>query len=501
MRLPRVRLGSVLTRSNLLAAIAGIAIALGQAPFGLWPVAFAGLVGAVLLWINAATARGAASTGWLIGTATFLVSLSWIVNPFLVDPWRHAWMIPFALFFMAGGLALFWMLAFFVAKRLRMGVAGLAGLWGAAELLRGHVFTGFPWAMPGYIWIDTPIAHVSALIGPYGLTALSFAVAGLVAAALSQKSVVLSVASAGAVVLAVGAGLMQQAQPLPEDTPNQIRVVQPNAPQHQKWNPEYIPVFYDRALSLTPPEGADLVVWPETSVAALLYAAGPMLREMAAQASPAQVIAGLNRFDGVRGFNSAVVLDPDGGVTQVYDKHHLVPFGEYMPMPGLLDRLGLRAFTAKEGYGYSAGPGPVLFDLGELGKALPLICYEAIFPRDLRVETRPDWLLQMTNDAWFGNFSGPQQSLVQSRFRSIETGLPMVRAANTGISAVIDAHGEVRDAIPLGQSGAFTAALPGSGKVTPYVRWGEWPVLLLLSVLTISGLIPARLARKVSNSD
>jgi apolipoprotein N-acyltransferase len=485
----------VLTPPRAFALSAGFMIAAGQAPLGFWPVALAGLTMAAVTWRMALTPGQAALRGWLVGFSTFLISLNWIVNPFLVEPMRDGWMIPFALFFMAGGLALFWALAFFLAKILKTGLPGLAGFWGAAELLRGHIFTGFPWAMPGYIWLDTPLAQLSAFIGPYGLTALSFAFAALLAHAVLKRSLRIG---ALAVVLFAAAfliGFQRQSAPLPPDRDHAIRVVQPNAPQHLKWHPEYVGQFYQRSLSVTPSEGADLVIWPETSVAVPLYAAGPELAEIAATAAPARAVVGLNRVDGMRGYNTAVLLDEQGRVVDLYDKHHLVPFGEYMPLPWLLERIGLRAFTAQNGYGYSAGPGPHLMDMGALGHALPLICYEAIFPRDLRTETRPDWLLQMTNDAWFGTFSGPQQALAQARFRAIETGLPMVRAANTGISALIDARGGVRAAIPLGTSGAFTADLPGALAATPYVRLKEAPVLVFLILLVFAGGIATTLRR------
>ncbi|WP_417239892.1 apolipoprotein N-acyltransferase [Celeribacter halophilus] len=492
------RLARHATRPRLTAFAAGLCIAAGQAPLGLWPVALLGLALAARVWIGAQGARQAAFLGWLVGFAHFLFALNWIVNPFLVEPWRHGWMIPFALFLMAGGLALFWALAFCMAKILKSGLSGLAAVWGFAELARGHVFTGFPWAMPGYIWIDTPVAQLAALIGPYGLTMLGFTFAALLAFAVQRRSVRLAGMSLVLFGLVWAGGAYREAQPLPEKTGHNIRVVQPNAPQHLKWDPDYIPVFYNRALELTKGVGeapADLVIWPETSVAAPLYAAGPYLEEIAQTAAPARAIVGLNRVDGMQGYNSAVLLDETGQVVETYDKHHLVPFGEYMPLPGLLERIGLRAFTAKNGYGYSAGRGPHLFDTGGLGHALPLICYEAIFPRDLRTQERPDWLLQMTNDAWFGGFSGPQQSLVQARFRAIETGLPMVRAANTGVSALVDVRGGMIAQIPLGRSGAFTEALPSALPETPYARLGELPVWVMLTLLVIGGWGTARLTR------
>lgn len=485
---------------RLFAFGAGLFVAAGQAPLGFWPAALFGLVMSAMSWSMALTPREAAFRGWMTGFGTFIISLIWLANPFLVDPARDAWMVPFALFFMCGGLALFWALAFFAAKILKAGLPGLAAFWGLAELARGHLFTGFPWAMPGYIWLDQPPAQIAALIGPYGLTALTFALATLGARAVLKRSIITGAIALGLLGGGFAYGGLRLSDPSPQDRPQSIRVVQPNAAQNLKWDFEYSQIFYERALGLTPPGGADLVIWPETSVAAPLYAAGPYLSEIAATAAPAQAIVGLNRVDGIQGYNAAVLIGADGAPQEIYDKHHLVPFGEYMPMPEVLGLLGLRAFTAKAGYGYSAGPGPRLMDTGAAGLALPLICYEAIFPRDLRTDVRPDWLLQLTNDAWFGTFSGPQQALAQARFRAIEAGLPMVRAANTGISAVIDAHGGIRAAIPLGTAGAFTTALPGAMPMTPYMRYGEGFIIGILIILLLLGLILSRTRRALRNA-
>ncbi|WP_439104826.1 apolipoprotein N-acyltransferase [Celeribacter marinus] len=464
---------------------AGAIGALGQAPFGLWPFALLAFAVAVTMWQQSASARHAAFRGWAFGLGYFLVSLSWIVNPFLVDPLRTAWMIPFALLSMCGGLSLLWGAAFFASKRLGIGPMGLVALWGLAELLRGYLFTGFPWALPAYIWLDTSIAHLAAWIGPYGLTVVTLFAAAQISRAVLSRSLVAGFSAIVTFALLFGVGIWAMVRPMPVDLTVSVRVVQPNASQALKWDPRYIPIFFERALEMSDPEGADLVIWPETAVAPILDAAGDDLRAIHERISPAQAVVGLRRVDGYRGYNSAVLLSPQGEVAQVYDKHHLVPFGEYIPFPRVLTALGFRTFTADGGYGFSAGDGPALMDFGALGKALPLICYEAIFPRDLRGTARPDWLLHITNDAWFGTFSGPQQSLAQSRFRAIETGLPMVRAANTGISAVIDARGTVRQSIALGQAGAFTAPLPAPAQPTFYVRTKEMPSLLLIAILLL----------------
>jgi apolipoprotein N-acyltransferase len=209
----------------------------------------------------------------------------------------------------------------------------------------------------------------------------------------------------------------------------------------------------------------------------------------------AQVAFGFQRVEGLRAWNSLAVIDPQGQIAAVYDKHHLVPFGEYIPFGDLAhDLFGLSAFAARQGQGYSAGPGPRLLDFGApLGRALPLICYEAVFPRDVAAAPdRPDWLLQVTNDAWFGTLTGPYQHLAQARLRAVEQGLPLVRVANTGVSALIDARGRLLAQIPLGQMGALDVTLPGALPPTPFARWGEAPVLLLLAGLAALALWPRR---------
>lgn len=479
-----------------IAFLAGIALATGQEPLGLWPLALAGIAVAFALWHAAASPGRALRVGLSFGIGAFVGALTWLAQPFLVEPWRHGWMIPFALLGMSFGLALFWALGFWLAKRLRLGPLGLVGIWGAMELMRGWAFTGFPWALPGYIWLDTPLAQLAALIGPYGLTTLTFLLAAMVWRLwIGPRTVSSYVGAVIAVGAFVGTGIGLGAQSLPADRDQIVHIVQPNAPQHLKWSPEHIERFFERAISLTEVSNADLVLWPETSVAALLDFAQSDFARIAAAARTTTVV-GIRHVSDLRIYNSAVVLDADGTPTARYDKHHLVPFGEYLPMPKLLDALGLSTLTASRGYGFSAGQGPALLDLGPLGTALPLICYEAIFPRDMRSSTRPDFLMLLTNDAWFGTFSGPQQSLAQSRFRAIETGLPMLRAANTGISAVIDAKGTIRKHIELGQTGAIAAPIPAALPPTAYARHKEMPVIILVILLVLSGTVLDRMSRR-----
>lgn len=477
----------------------GVLAALGQAPFGLWWATVLGLAGAYGLLGGAMRLRKAALTGWAFGLGYFGLTLVWIVQPFLVDRDVYGWMAPFALLFMAGGMALFWGAGFVLARWLspggRFGPVGFAVALGAAEYARGTVLTGFPWGGPGLVWIDTAPAQLASLVGAFGLTVFTALAAAGLWLAVSRRRVGTGIAVLAGAVAAFGLGTwLGRGETARRADPVTVRLVQPNAPQHLKWDPDWVKVFYDRALELTraPAEGPapDLVVWPETSVPTLLGEVPGVQAEIAAAAAPAPVVAGIRRLEARRGYNAMVLLGADGTATQIYDKHHIVPFGEYVPLGDLFDRFGIHGLAAREGYGYSAGPGAALMTLpGRLGTVLPLICYEAIFPADLRAAPgRADWILQITNDAWFGTFSGPQQHLVQARFRAIEMGLPFLRAANTGVSAVIDAHGRVLAELPLGVAGKLDGALPAALPTTPYARLGDGPLAgaMILTLLALA---------------
>ena len=282
-----------------------------------------------------------------------------------------------------------------------------------------------------------------------------------------------------------------------------VRLIQPNAPQDQKWQRDMIPVFYDRQLALTaaaPLAGGprpDLVVWSETAIPWLLEVATPALEQIAEAAGGAPVIVGLQRREDVQLYNSLVVLDATGDVAQLYDKHHIVPFGEYLPFGDLLSRFGLRGLAAADGNGYARGPGAQLLDLGPLGQGLPLICYEAVFAHDVNAApARPDMLIQITNDAWFGIDGGPQQHLAQARMRAIEQGLPLMRAANTGISAMIDPRGRVTHRLGLGQAGFVDAPLPAPLPPTLYSRTGDLPLAVGLGLMLLIAGARARRNRQ-----
>lgn len=463
------------------ALLLGVFAAFGQAPVG-WPLATLAAL-AVVFWfgVTAPGWRSAALFGWLVGTGHFLLALSWIVEPFLVDVARHGWMAPFALVFMAGGLALFWAAAF--AAGWRGGALALACALGLAELGRAYLFTGFPWAQPGHGWVDTPAAQLAQLGGALGLTAATLLIAAIPALRLSLPARIGG--TAAALALFWGGGLaLDSPAPLPAADAPVVRIVQPNAPQDEKWEPGKAEMFFERALAFTAEGDApDLVVWPETSVPWFLSEAAPELARVAEAARGAPAIVGIQRVDWPRFWNALAVVAPDGTVADVYDKSHLVPFGEYVPFAALLGRFGIHGLAANEGGGYTAGPGGRTVDIPGLGAALPLICYEGIFAEEVRaVSPRARLMVLITNDAWFGDVSGPYQHLVQARFRAIEMGLPMVRAANTGVSAMIDARGGLVTTIPLGAAGWRDAPLPPALAPPPHARLGDWPLLVLLAL-------------------
>ncbi|MEP5153479.1 apolipoprotein N-acyltransferase [Planktotalea sp.] len=477
-------------RHFLFCILAGLCFAAAQAPIGIWPLVLVGFALSVWLLTQASTVKRAAWTGWAIGFSYFAASLNWLIEPFLVDAARHAWMAPFALAGMAGGLALFWALPFAIANRFGKPASVLA-LWPLAEYARSTIFSGFPWGLQAYAWIDTPLAQIAAIVGPYGLGAVTLFIAALPVLWDWRKGGAVGVMCLG-VLAFVGMAQLKTDASAPPDAPI-IRLTQPNAPQHQKWDSDFMGVFFARQIQATQAAPKpDLIVWPETSLPNWLNDAEFTLANISDAAQGVPVLIGAQRYEGRSAFNSLAVLDADGALGKVYDKHHLVPFGEYLPLTGLMSRLGLKAMTETFG-GFKAGAGPELIDLGPLGKTLPLICYEAVFPHQMQsAEGRPDFLLHVTNDAWFGTWSGPYQHLVQAQFRAIEQGLPLMRSANTGVTAAIDAHGRITESIALGLSGHIDAALPPPLAPTFYSRLGDIPALIALLLLLIATHLPYR---------
>ncbi|MEO1774769.1 MAG: apolipoprotein N-acyltransferase [Pseudomonadota bacterium] len=509
-------------RRLVLAIATGAVLAAGHQPIGVPATAFLALP--VIVWLvgRAETAGRAALAAWAVGFGYLIVSLHWVGHAFLVDADAYAWLLPVAVTLLPAGLALFWALAGWIARRVAGPADGglgadlrlmlvLAGALTLTEGLRGHVLTGFPWALPGYLWAETALAQLSAWIGPYGLTLVTLigaALPGLGAAQIARHPRSGMVATMAGVLLFAGAwgagSWRMNAAPAGDAPPDAtvIRLVQPNAPQHLKWQRDWIPTFYARLLEgsaapADPTLGApDLVIWPETAVA-FLPAEQPAARAQMVSAAGAPLILGaLHAAEDATGrafSNALFVLGEGGRIDARYDKHHLVPFGEYMPLRSVFAALGIEQLAQRGRF--EPGPGPSSLSLPGMPSFVPLICYEAIFPGEVAAAVatgeagRPAYLLQITNDAWFGTLGGPQQHLAQARLRAIEQGLPLVRAANTGISAVIDAHGRVTASLGLGQHGYLDARLPVDIGQTLYADLGDLPSFVTAFLLFVARFV------------
>lgn len=487
-------------RSAVWPAVTGLLAAAGQAPLGLWWLAVPGLSLLTLHVAKARTARARLWRGWCAGVGYFTGTLFWIVEPFMVEAAHDGWMAPFALAGMAGGMALFWMLAGGLAGlgRGRAGRAfGFAVGLAATDLLRSYALTGFPWALAGHIWIGTPVAQAAAWIGPIGLSVLTMALAlAPVLGAEPWQRLTGGAAAFLALLVLWELGDLRLAAPDQTAHPVRVRLVQPNATQSLKWLPGMWDTFVDRQMQATSAPAAkplDLVIWPETALPYLLEDAADLIAEAVSRSGGVPVVMGIQRAEGPLIFNSLIATDGTGAVRAVYDKHHLVPFGEYVPFGDLLADFGVTAFASSSGHAYTPGSGATVIDLGPAGKILPLICYEAAFPQDLRAAPiRADWILQVTNDGWFGNLSGPWQHLAQSRLRAIEQGLPLMRVANTGITAAIDPRGRIIDSLPMNSVGWLDVDVPAPLPATLYSRTGDWPATMVL----IGGILTLGLRRR-----
>ncbi|MDH3669006.1 MAG: apolipoprotein N-acyltransferase [Paracoccaceae bacterium] len=484
-----------------IAILAGAAMTLGQPPVSVPWALF--LAVPVLVWlVDAAPGpRAAALAGWGAGFGYFVTGLYWIGHAFLVDAEKFAWLMPFAVTLLPAFLGLFWAGAFALARRVWpqgrwWRVLTLAACLTFVEYARSNVLTGFPWALPGYVWVETPVMQAAAWAGPFGMTLITLAVTGLALTALIERRAAAAAIPVLVLVLLWQAGQMALDRQGAADGPV-LRIVQPNAAQKVKWSPDHAPRFYARLLDATaapadpalgPPKA---VIWPETAVAFLPAYRPDRRAEIAQAANGVPVLLGalhgVERDGREYWFNSLTAILRNGELGPRYDKHHLVPFGEYLPIAGLLRAIGLRQL-ARQGR-FSAGPGPQILDVPGLPPFSPLICYEMIFPDEVVPRgQRPAWILQVTNDAWFGSYGGPQQHLAQARIRAIEQGLPIVRAANTGISAVIDARGRILKQIPLGTDGFIDAPLPAPNPPTIYFRFGEIPAMALVLLIIFASV-------------
>lgn len=437
--------------------------------------------GLFYLWWQSESNRQAFFTGWWFGLAYFASGLYWFAYALLVEPDKFAWMIPFAVLGLPSVLAIYYGLACVLARLLRnrLPLSGLlqmmmfAVIWTGVEVLRGYLFTGFPWNLAAYSWsFSEAMVQPVALVGSYLYSGWTVLLALLPATWLlttdKKKRAIALGLSAVMVALPYAYGAWRLQEHPTAYTDRMLQVVQGNIPQAHKWDPnkQYETVQIYKQLSSKPglPEDA-IIVWPETAYPYFLEEKTPPVNFIA-EALPKRGILltgamraewnedhkGIKRF-----FNSLHAVRPDGSVEAAYDKVKLVPFGEFVPLRGILPvekiTYGIQDFTR--------GAGAEVMQLKEAPSLQPLICYEAIFPQFTPAGgQKAEWLLNVTNDAWFGVSSGPYQHLQMARFRAVEQGLPLVRAANTGISAVFDAYGRELAHLPLNERGAITMQLP-----------------------------------------
>jgi apolipoprotein N-acyltransferase len=493
-------------RAVLVSVAAGAVFALGFAPLGVFPATLLGLAALVLLLDGCAArpkaVRGAAWIGWGFGFGQFVVGMHWIFYPFLVDPGEHGWQIPFVALLFPGGLALFAALAcgaainFWKAGPSRVFV--LTACYAVAEWLRGHVLTGLPWNLPAYGWgASLGVLQSTALFGAYGLSLLTVLFGASLAELFGRprRFVIPAVMTALFVTLWLGGEIRLGTSPTVFFTDVHLRLVQPNIPQDQKYVRALAARNWQTLIDLSTNKSdfvPTVVVWPEAAPPFLLQ------RELDAVEPVTDPTGGAGRVlltgnervdldaDGHRHFfNSLYVFGKGGQLLSTYDKFHLVPFGEYLPLESLLKSLGITKLVGFPG-SFTAGDGPHTIKVPGAPDAGPLICYEILFPGAVIGESRPGWLVNVTDDSWFGPWAGPRQHLLAARVRAIEEGLPVARAANTGISAMIDPHGRIVAALAMGQAGVVDASLPQALPATPYARFGDFGFWLL--VLLCAGL-------------
>jgi apolipoprotein N-acyltransferase len=529
-----------LWRRRIATACAGALSVLAFAPFFFWPILWLTLP--TLLWISDIEERTptvkhrlmfwrnslygrAAEVGWWWGFGFFVVGLSWIGEAFLVEAEVFAWLLPFAVTLLPAGLALFMAAATAAASWLcQYGphrVIALAAALGATEWLRGHILSGFPWNVLGYaLTYPLPLMQFASIFGIYALTivtVLSFAAPAVVwqlatRSSASQQKYRLRCAAATAasvplVMLLIGivwqsGAIRTYDREQSQATHPLIRIVQPSILQREKWRPENQRRIFDDHIALSlqnengKPDGASgvsLIIWPEAAMPfrpldtpMALAEIGRMLPDGATLVSGALRVTdtspGTSQPRQV--FNSLLAFGKEGRLIASYDKTHLVPFGEYLPLQRVLEAIGLQQLSKLRG-GFTAGANPrPLMTIPAVGSLGPLICYEAIFPKMSFVnEPRPRAIINVTNDGWFGNSIGPRQHLHQARVRAVEQGLPLLRAANNGISAVIDPFGRIQGKLDLNVRGTIDKALPSVIAAPAYARWGDMPFFAFLLAL------------------
>ena len=466
-------------KNHIIVFILGSFSALSMAPTNFWPAIFIGLSGLFYYTNKTVSPRKAFITGLLFSLGYFGFSLSWIGNALLVEDNPYWWAYPIAVSGLPVILSLFTGLALYIHKKLsspEMSYATFISFCTAifiSEFARGHLFTGFPWNLYGYTWVNIPsITQIVALSDIYLLTLLTIFWATSPAFIIMVKSkqryvttvlVILSITTCAA----YGVNRIKQYTSLQQGK-IEIIVVQPNIKQSEKWKIENRANNFLSFIDMSKAQNnlsqnqndAHYIIWPETAISQDLMNT-PWVKEEIKQVlksykKPAYIMTGALRYNKETKayYNSIITYDNNAEITQTYDKSHLVPFGEYMPLENIFDIAPIVGFN-----GFKKGAGEIQWKTTENITITPLICYEAIFPKP-PLNNQSDMIINVTNDGWYGKSAGPYQHLVQTQFRAIEAGTPFVRSANTGISAIITPLGRIKTSIPLLQKGTITANLP-----------------------------------------
>lgn len=508
-----------LTRHPRLAALlAGFIAATGFEPLKLWPVTLACFALLIALTQSAPDRRSAFCRGWLFGVGHFTLGLNWIAHAFTFQDAMPHWFGYGAVVLLSLYLAVYpglaTLAAWWLGNRLlshRRRDASLhfillfAAVWLASEYLRAFVFTGFAWNPLGVTLLPTGIAIASTLIGTYGVGALAILASGSILLALRRRFRPALLTTLPLCGLAAW-GLLAPAPQAPAGAPR-IRVVQPNIGQDEKYSPEMEQAHFRTLtiLSGTPRPAPRLIFWPEAAIPAYLDMEPEWRARLAGLLGPGDLLMtgatkvyfqpveknghAENMLAGAN--NSLFIVTPDATLAGRYDKAHLVPYGEYLPMRGILQPMGLSRLVPGD-VDFWPGPGPQSLTLpATLGRPeLRMgvqICYEIIFSGQvIDAGNRPSFLFNPSNDAWFGSW-GPVQHLAQARLRAIEEGMPIIRSTPTGISAVIDARGKVLSALGLGRAGFLDSTLPSTLPPTLFSRLGNWaPFLFMVMLLALA---------------
>lgn len=492
-------------RANVAAALLGALAAAALPPFHLVPVLLVSIPGLLLLIEAAPRPLAGFRLGFWFGFGHHLLGLYWITDAILVEAADYWWFVPIAVPGLSAILAVFIGLPCLAASRMPAGWPRLlvfAGTWTLADIVRQYLLSGFPWNPWGSVWAFPGLAgdvflQPAAWIGTPGLTFATVLIAAL--PSLGRQGLILGAVGV-AVWGALGAWRLSWPSPPPQDLT--VVLVQGNVAEGQKLDNDLAAEIFRRYLQVTAAgvakagRGPKVVVWPESASPYLLEREA-MARLAIAEAAnggktgSVPALVGTIRFDAPqreqRPRNSLVAITGTGALAGVYDKWHLVPGGEYQPgwLPLPVDLV--------PGGGFAPGPGPLTLHVPGLPPVGVLICYEAIFPHEVVDEAdRPDWLVNITNDAWFGASTGPRQHLAAARMRAVEEGLPLVRAANTGISAAFDARGHELARLGLDRKGTLVVPLPGRWPSTPFAQFGVIiPAFLAISATSL-GMLAGR---------